>query len=75
MVWAPSCKKGFLVKSYYSVPQVRGPLFLGKLFGGLEYLLAPTVSFFTWTLALEKILIRDNLRKRRLIVVDWCCMC
>jgi hypothetical protein len=25
--------------------------------------------------ALEKILTLDNLMKRKLIVVDWCCMC
>jgi hypothetical protein len=33
------------------------------------------VAFFTWTAALERILTVDNLRKRRVIIVDWCCMC
>lgn len=32
------------------------------------------VSFFTWLAALGKILTIDNLRKQRVIVVDWCCM-
>jgi hypothetical protein len=33
------------------------------------------VSFFVWMAAFEKILTLDNLRKRKAIVVDWCCMC
>jgi hypothetical protein len=33
------------------------------------------VSFFAWTAALGRILTVDNLRKRGLIVVDWCSMC
>jgi hypothetical protein len=28
-----------------------------------------------WTMALGKILTLDNLRKRNLIVMDWCYMC
>jgi hypothetical protein len=28
-----------------------------------------------WTVTLGKILNLDNLRKRRVIVVEWCCMC
>jgi hypothetical protein len=35
----------------------------------------PRVSFFVWTITLRKILTLDNLRKRGLIVVGWCCMC
>ncbi|KAG7990850.1 hypothetical protein I3843_02G045100 [Carya illinoinensis] len=30
--------------------------------------------FFVWTAALGKILTTDNLRKRRVIITDWCCM-
>jgi hypothetical protein len=33
------------------------------------------VAFFTCSVALGKILTIDNLRKRNLIVIDWCCMC
>uniref|UniRef100_A0A2N9G750 DDT domain-containing protein n=1 Tax=Fagus sylvatica TaxID=28930 RepID=A0A2N9G750_FAGSY len=33
------------------------------------------VAFFVWTSALGKILTTDNLRKRRVIIQDWCCMC
>jgi len=32
------------------------------------------VTFFAWSTALEKILTIDNLRKRHVLVVDWCCV-
>lgn len=33
------------------------------------------VAFFIWTVALGKILIKDNLRRQGVIIVDWCSMC
>jgi hypothetical protein len=33
------------------------------------------VSFFVWTTALGKILTLYNLRKKKVILVDWCYMC
>ena len=33
------------------------------------------VAFFLWTAALGKILTTDNLQKRRVTILDWCCMC
>ena len=33
------------------------------------------MTFFVWTAALEKILTMDNLRKRNVVVVEWCCLC
>jgi hypothetical protein len=33
------------------------------------------VAFFSWTAALGQILTVDNLRRRRIIIVSWCCMC
>ena len=33
------------------------------------------VAFFSWSTALGKILTTDNLRKRSIIVLDWCYMC
>jgi hypothetical protein len=33
------------------------------------------VAFFVWTAALGKILTHDNLRRRRIVVVEWCVMC
>jgi transposase InsO family protein len=32
------------------------------------------VAFFGWTAALGKILTHDNLRKRNIVIVEWCCM-
>lgn len=32
-------------------------------------------AFFAWTAAHGKILTLDNLRKKRVIVIDRCCMC
>ena len=40
------------------------------------YLKVPTkFSFFIWIAALRKIFTLDNLRRWKLVVVDWCCMC
>ena len=33
------------------------------------------VSFFVWTVAWNKVLTCDNLRKRGHILPSWCCMC
>jgi hypothetical protein len=33
------------------------------------------VSFFAWLAALGKIFTMSNLRKRQIIVIDWCCIC
>jgi hypothetical protein len=74
MCWRGSSKEGFQVKSYYrallpmsdqSVPwksiwKTKAP---------------PRVSFFVWAAALGRILTIDNLRRRHVIVLDWCCMC
>ena len=35
----------------------------------------PRVALFLWTASLGKILTADNLRKRNIILVSWCCMC
>jgi hypothetical protein len=37
---------------------------------------APTrVAFFVWSATLGKILTHDNLLKRNVIVMEWCCLC
>ena len=33
------------------------------------------VAFFSWSAFLDKILTTNNLRKRRMLVLDWCYMC
>ena len=35
----------------------------------------PRVAFFLWVTVLGKILTAENLRKRHIIIVSWCCMC
>ena len=34
----------------------------------------PWVAFFSWTVALGKILTIDNLRKRHFVILEWCYM-
>lgn len=33
------------------------------------------MTFLMWTVALGKILTANNLRRRNIILVNWCCMC
>jgi hypothetical protein len=49
-------------------------LFLGGVFEKLKFHLRVSF-FFVWTAALGKILTLDTLRNRRVIMVEWCCMC
>jgi hypothetical protein len=72
--WTPLKKKNFEVKSYYKVrinlAPVDGP------WRSIWKSKAPSrVIFFVWTAALGKILTMDNLRKKNIIVTEWCCMC
>uniref|UniRef100_A0A2N9H5P7 Reverse transcriptase domain-containing protein n=1 Tax=Fagus sylvatica TaxID=28930 RepID=A0A2N9H5P7_FAGSY len=63
-----------LMELLYSYPIRRGSL--DELCWRPSSRKVPTrVAFFTWTAALGKILTVDNLRKRRVVIVDWCCMC
>jgi hypothetical protein len=78
--WIPSKRKLFEVRSFFSVlpfsaerHEVRSYSFLWKSIWKVKVPLR--VSFFVWTAALGRILTLDYLRKRGLIVVDWCSMC
>jgi len=33
------------------------------------------VTFFVWSVVLGKILTHDNLCKKNVVVIEWCCMC
>ena len=74
MCWRPSSRKIFTVRSYHLLlSQPSQSSFPWKSVWKAK---VPTrVAFFTWTAALERILTVDNLRNRRVIIVDWCCMC
>ena len=72
--WIPSKRKNFEVKPYYKVKvkvePVDGPW---KIIWKSKA--PPRVVFFVWTAVLEKILTVDSLRKKSIIVTEWCCMC
>ncbi|KAG2688943.1 hypothetical protein I3760_09G116800 [Carya illinoinensis] len=72
--WSLSGKGNFSVRSFYKalthVPPSTCPwrkIWRNKV--------PPKVSFFVWTASQGKILTTDNLRKRRIIIADWYCMC
>ena len=74
MCWKSDREKGFMVKDYYSL-----------LVGSNDYSfpwksiwkqkIPFRVAFFVWTAALGKCLTIDNLRKRKVWILDWCYMC
>jgi hypothetical protein len=74
MCWISARKKSFEVKSYYKV--LLSPIqssFSWKSIWKAKVL--PRVAFFVWTTTLRKILTLDNLRKRNIIMIEWCYMC
>jgi len=74
LVWNLSTRSYFEVRSYYeALSRKDGPSFPWK---NIWCAKAPTrVAFFVWSAALGKILTHDNLRKRNIVVIEWCCMC
>jgi hypothetical protein len=74
MCWRGSSKDGFLVKNYYKILlPTAGLLVPWKRISKTGA--PPRVAFFVWAVALGRILTTDNLRRRHVIVLDWCCMC
>ncbi|KAF5452893.1 hypothetical protein F2P56_021410 [Juglans regia] len=72
--WCPARNGVFSVRSFYKVlTQVSEIQFPWKKLW--RHKAPPKASFFVWTASLGKILTTDNLRKRRIIIADWCCMC
>uniref|UniRef100_A0A2N9J5R7 Reverse transcriptase domain-containing protein n=1 Tax=Fagus sylvatica TaxID=28930 RepID=A0A2N9J5R7_FAGSY len=72
--WRGSQAKGFQVKSFYRIllPRnaVEGP------WKNIWNPKVPTrVAFFVWTVVMDRILTTENLRRRKVIILDWCCMC
>ena len=74
MCWKTNRSKGFMVKEYYSL-----------LAGSIDFCfpwksiwqqkIPARVAFFVWTAALGKCLTINNLRKMKIWILDWCCMC
>jgi len=74
LVWNLSRRGLFEVKSYYEVLNRKdGPSFPWKSIWCVKVL--ARVAFFVWTTDLGKILTHDNLQKRNVVVIEWCCMC
>jgi hypothetical protein len=74
LCWNPSKKGLFDVRSFYNVliPHDNTHFPWRCIWRSKAPL---RVAFFAWSAALGKILTLDNLRKRHIIVVDWCCLC
>ena len=74
MCWIPSKYKGFLVKDYYRI--LAGPTIFSFPWRSIrKQKISSRVAFFVWTVALGKCLTIDNLRKRKVWILDWCYMC
>jgi hypothetical protein len=74
LCWKRNSSKSFTVSSYYRC--LNAPTIKQFPWKGIWKTKAPPrVVFFVWTAVLGKILTNDKLRKRRVILVDWCCMC
>ena len=74
MCWQRDSKTEFSVHSYYLCLNVS--TFVKFPWKGVWKSKAPPrVAFFLWTAVWGKILTNDNLRKRRVVLVDWCCLC
>jgi hypothetical protein len=71
--WSPSHKGKFEVRSFYKVLACKEVVHFP--WKSIWWTKAPLkVALFAWTTALGNILTMDNLRKRRVIVIDRCCM-
>jgi hypothetical protein len=72
--WIPSKRKKFEVRSFFHELSLSGvSSFPCRSIWKVKVPLR--VSFFVWMAALGKILSVDNLQKRGVLVVGWCCMC
>jgi hypothetical protein len=74
VVWNLSKRMNFEVKTFYkALICYKAVSFPWK---GIWRVKTPKrVAFFVWTVALGKILTHDNLRRRGIVVVEWCVMC
>jgi exonuclease III len=74
MCWRGGCQAGFQVKTYYR--DILPPSGFTLPWKSIWRTKAPPrVAFFVWTAALGRILTTDNLRRRRVIVLDYCWLC
>uniref|UniRef100_A0A2N9G614 Uncharacterized protein n=1 Tax=Fagus sylvatica TaxID=28930 RepID=A0A2N9G614_FAGSY len=74
LCWRGSSKEGFQVRIYYKylLPLAGMEVPWKRIW---KTNAPPRVAFFVWVAAMGRILTTDNLRRRHVIVLDWCCMC
>ena len=66
--------RGFAIRSYYQVlTKSFNRSFPWKIVWKSK--VPSRVALFVWTATLENILTIDNIRKRQILILDWCCMC
>jgi hypothetical protein len=75
LCWTPSCRGLFEVRSFYTTLISPHPPGIFPWKSVWKAKVPSRVAFFVWTAALGKILTTENLRKRRVTILDWCCMC
>ena len=72
--WLPCKSKGFMVSVYYHLLVGHSEQFFPWK-SIWKQKIPSKVAFFVWTAALGKCLTIDNLRKRKICILDWCYMC
>ena len=73
VMWLP-LKRVFELRSYHNA--LRGSTCTFFPWKSIWMVKVPSkMVFFVWTAGLLKILIVNNLHKRHILIVDWCCMC
>ena len=72
--WLPCKSKGFTVSAYYHLLVGHSEQFFPWK-SIWKQKIPSKVAFFVWTAALGKCLTIDNLRKRKVCILDWCYMC
>ena len=73
LCWKNDSHKEFEVRLYYRALTPCVGTFPWKSIWKVKA--PPRVAFFIWTASLGKILTMDNLQRRQIILVNWCCMC
>ena len=71
--WLPCKSKGFTVSAYYHLLVGHSDQFFPWK-SIWKQKIPSRVAFFVWTAALGKCLTIENLRKRKVCILDWCYM-
>ena len=75
LCWKPAKSRGTLRCMGIIIPYPKAWWHVTSFEDGVALKVPSRVAFCSWTAALGKILSTDNLRKRHVVVMDWCCMC